>query len=70
VVCDEHSIRSDVEYCGDNDAQLGRINFFCHEVLGGKYVPRAMLFDFEHGVIDAVCASPLSELFRMGNLVC
>jgi tubulin beta len=32
VVCDEHGIGSDGEYCGDNDAQLGRINVFYHEV--------------------------------------
>jgi hypothetical protein len=28
VVCDEHGISGDGEYCGDNDAQLGRINVF------------------------------------------
>jgi hypothetical protein len=29
----------------------------------------AVLFDLEPGVIDAVRASPLGELFRPGNLV-
>jgi tubulin beta len=33
----------------------------------GKY---ALLFDLEPGVIGAVRASPLCELFRPGNLVC
>ena len=29
VLCDEHGIGGDGEYCGDdNDAQLGRINVF------------------------------------------
>jgi hypothetical protein len=27
------------EYCGDNDARLGRINEVYHEASGGKYVP-------------------------------
>jgi hypothetical protein len=26
VVCDEHGIRGDCVYCGDNDEQLGRIS--------------------------------------------
>ena len=26
VLCDEHGIGGDGEYCGDNDAQLDRIN--------------------------------------------
>ena len=69
MVCNENSIRGDGEYFGDNDAQLGRINVFSHEALGGKYVPRAVLFDLEPGVIGAVRASPQGELFCSGNLV-
>jgi tubulin beta len=61
-----HDIGGDGEYSGDNDAQLGRINVFCHEASGGKYVPRTALF--EPGMIGAECASPLGELFRPGNL--
>jgi tubulin beta len=49
--------------------QLGRINEFYHEASGGAYVPRAVFFDLEPGVIDAVRASPLGYLFRPGNLV-
>ena len=37
-----------------NDPHLGRIDLFYHEDLGGKYVPRAVLFDLEPGVIGAV----------------
>ena len=62
-----HGIGGDGVYCGDNDAQLGRINVFYHEASGGKYVPRTVFF--EPGMIDAVRASPLGELFRPGNLV-
>ena len=37
VVCDEHGIGGSGEYCGDNDAHLGRINLLYHEAFGGKY---------------------------------
>jgi tubulin beta len=59
VWCDEHGIGGDGEYCGDNDAQLDRINVFYHEASGGKYVPRAVFFDLEPCVIDAVRVLPL-----------
>jgi tubulin beta len=62
-----HGIGGDGEKCGDNDAQLGRINVFYHEESGGRYVPRTVFF--EPGIIDAARASPLGELFRPGNLV-
>jgi tubulin beta len=62
-----HDIGGDGEYFGDNDAQLGRINVCYHGASGGKYVPRTVLFEF--GMIDAVRASPLGELFRPGHLV-
>ena len=62
-----HGIGGDGEYCGNNDAQFNRINLFYHEASGGKYVPRTVFF--EPGMIDAVRASPLGELFRPGNLV-
>jgi hypothetical protein len=56
VLCDEHSIGGSGEYFGDNDAYLGIINVFYHEASGGKYLPRAVLFDLESGVIDALRA--------------
>ena len=37
VVCDEHGIGGRGDYCGDNDAHLGRINLLYHEAFGGKY---------------------------------
>jgi tubulin beta len=57
------------EFCGDNDAQLGRINVLYYGASGGKYVPRAVYFDLEPGVIGALRASPLGELIRPGSLV-
>ena len=53
MVCDENGIGGDGEYCGSNDAQLGRISAFCHEVSNGKYMPGVVLFDLEPGVIGA-----------------
>jgi hypothetical protein len=37
--------------------------------MGGKYAPRAVLFDLEPGVMEAVRVSSLGELFRPGSLV-
>jgi hypothetical protein len=57
VVCDVHGIGGVGEYRGDNDAQLGRINVLHYEASDGKYVPRAVPFDLEPGVIDAITLS-------------
>ena len=72
MLCDENGIGDDGEYFSDNDAQLDRccINVFYHEASVGKYVPCAVFFDLEPGVIYSVRASPLGELFRPGNLMC
>jgi tubulin beta len=59
VLCEEHGIGGDGEYCGGNDAQLDRINVLYHEAAGDKYVPRAVFSDLESGAIGAVRASPL-----------
>jgi hypothetical protein len=56
MLCDENGIGGDGEYCGDNAAQLGRINVLYHEASGDKYVPHTAPFDLEPGVIDAVRA--------------
>ena len=63
VVCDEHGIAGSGEYCGDNDARIDRTNVFYNEASGGKYVPRALLFDLEPGVIGAVTLSRRSASF-------
>jgi hypothetical protein len=69
VLCDEQGIGGEGEYFGDNDAHLGPINVLYHEAPGGKYVPRAVFFDLEPGMIDAMRASLLGRLFRPGILV-
>jgi hypothetical protein len=40
----EIGIGGDGEYCGDNDAHLGRINVFYHEASGDKSAPRTVLY--------------------------
>jgi tubulin beta len=69
VLCDENGFRGDGEYSGDSDTKLDLINVFGHWASGGMYVPRADLLNLEPGVIGAVRASPLGELFRPDNLV-
>jgi tubulin beta len=69
VLCDEHGIGGDGENFGDNDAHLDPINVFYHEASCGKYLPRAVLFDLEPGMIDAARASSLGCLFRPDILV-
>jgi tubulin beta len=69
VVCDDYGIGGNGEYCGDSDTQLGLINVIYHEASGGKYRPRAVLFDLEPGVIGTLRASPLGKLFRSENHV-
>jgi tubulin beta len=39
VVCEEHGIDGDGEYCGGNDAQLGRINVLYHEASAASTFP-------------------------------
>jgi tubulin beta len=40
-------------------ATTTRINVLYHEAPGGRYIPRAVIFDLEPSMIDAVRASPL-----------
>jgi tubulin beta len=63
VVCDEHCIGDSGEYCDGKDSHLGGINVLYHEASGGKYVPCALLFDLEPGVIGAAALSQPSANF-------
>ena len=54
MVCDEQSFGGNGEYFGDNDAHFDRTSVLFHEASGGKYVPRAVLSDFELGVFGPV----------------
>ena len=54
VLCDEHGIGGDGEYCDGNNAQLERINVFYYEAPGGKCVPRAVFFDLLEPKINTI----------------
>jgi hypothetical protein len=63
VVCDEHRNGRGGGYFGGYDAQLDRASAFYHGASGDNYVLRALLFDLEPGVIDAVSLSNRSASF-------
>lgn len=48
-------------------------NCFCNllycVLLGGKYVPRAVLVDLEPGTMDSVRSGPFGQVFRPDNFV-
>jgi len=69
VVSEEHGIDPSGIYAGDSPLQLERINVYYNEVSGNKYVPRALLVDLEPGVLDAVKASPMGNMFRPDNFI-
>ena len=56
VISDEHGVDPTGTYHGDSDMQLERINVYYNEATGGRYVPRAVLFDLEPGTMDSVRA--------------
>lgn len=38
-------------------------------ILGGKYVPRAILVDLEPGALDSIRAGPYGRVFKPDNFV-
>jgi tubulin beta len=48
---------------------VSRVNVLYHEAPGGKYLPRAVLFDLEPRVIGTLGTLLLGELLRPENLV-
>jgi tubulin beta len=69
VICDEHGIDPVGSYHGSSDLQLERINVYFNEASGGRYVPRAVLFDLEPGTMDAVRSGPFGQIFRPDNFI-
>ena len=47
VISDEQGIDPTGTYHGDSDLQLERLNVYCSEATGGRYVPRAILMDLD-----------------------
>jgi len=69
VICEEHGIDRSGTYRGNSDLQLDKIGVYFNEANGGKYVPRAILADFEPGVADTLKAGPYRDLFKPDNFV-
>jgi len=69
VVSKEHGIDGSGTYVGDKDDQLERAGVFYSESSSGKYVPRAINFDLEAGVIDAIKRSSFGKLFKPANMI-
>jgi len=64
---DDHGIKGSGVYCGYSDARLDRSIVFYHETSGGKYVPRAVLFNLEPGVIGAVTPDAARQTLQPGK---
>lgn len=43
--------------------------FYDNIILGGKYVPRAVLVDLEPGTMDSVRSGPFGQIFRPDNFI-
>jgi tubulin beta len=69
VVSREHGIDGSGTYVGDKDDQLERAGVFYSESSSGKYVPRAINFDLEVGVIDSIKRSAIGKLFKPANMI-
>jgi tubulin beta len=69
VISDEHGIKEDGSYAGDNDLQLERISVYFNEASDQKYVPRTVLVDLEPGTMDNIKNSIFGNLFRPDNFV-
>jgi len=69
TVIEEHGIDGTGTYTGDRDEQLERANVFFSESSGGKYVPRAINFDLEVGVLDSIRKSSIGTLFKPMNMI-
>ncbi|KAJ6783066.1 hypothetical protein PWT90_05391 [Aphanocladium album] len=65
----EHGLQNDGIYDGDVEEQIAHADVYFKKTSGNKYVPRAVLVDLEPGVMDAVRAGPLGQLFRPDNFV-
>jgi len=65
----EHGISNDGTYTGEKDEELERAYVFYSESADGKYVPRAINFDLEVGVLDALKSSEYGAIFKPSNLV-
>ena len=47
------------------EAMLNNVRY----ILGGKYVPRAVLVDLEPGTMDSVRSGPFGQIFKPDNFI-
>jgi tubulin beta len=52
---------------GESELQSERLNVYFNEGMGGRYSPRAVIFDTEPGTIDSIRASHFGAIFRPDN---
>ncbi|KAI3321841.1 beta-1 and beta-2 tubulin [Xylariaceae sp. AK1471] len=69
TIAQEHGLDADGKPNEATDVQLARLGVYFNEAQHRKYVPRTVLVDLEPGVVDAVRAGPLGNLYRPDNLV-
>jgi tubulin beta len=73
VVSGEHGIDNTGTYSGESDEQLERAYVFYSETNTSdndtKYVPRAIQFDLEVGVLDAIKNGTTGKLFKPVNMI-
>ena len=69
VISDEHGVDPIGTYHGDSNFQLERINVYCNEATGGRYVLSAIFMNLEPETMDSIRAGPSGRLFRTDNLV-
>ena len=64
---DETWIHAGMRFCAAKF--FSKLFFFSFRILGGKYVPRAVLVDLEPGTMDSVRSGPFGQIFRPDNFV-
>ena len=71
TITGEHGLDKTGTFVEDkaNRQLLDRANVYFTEAQSGKYVPRAVLFDLEPGVLEAVRSGPVGGIFRPDNIL-
>ena len=50
-------------------SKVKSLTLFVPYILGGKYVPRAVLVDLEPGTMDSVRSGPFGQIFKPDNFI-
>ena len=60
IILNEHSIDPTSSYHDDSDFQLERIDVYCNETTGDRYVHYVILMDLESRTMDSVRVGPFA----------